>query len=314
MPTNNPTLSNIRNLIKIEDTLKTENDVIIRIVTKTNGSTLLKKESMGFIVRNNENIYYHGLGCLESQLQSIYNDLFETKGIKKISFDLSEKGDIIFGSQTYCQGSTEFLLAYINNDIKALLLEGIEKIKRGQSFTITFDNTLVLIPPQPRIYLYGINTSDIIHFKNLAEEIGFKITLFDFRDKNIEYLKRTYQIDIIKAFPEEIYKHLYLYENTFFIIMTHNFDIDQQLLKLLLPTPIKYIGLLSSKARFAKIFELLKKSEPKLFTSSNIGKLYSPCGLDLNGASYLEILLSVLAEVVTVYNQGSGRHLKINYE
>lgn len=311
---NNANLDNIRHLLKIENTLKTHNDIIIRIVTKTIGSTMLKKDSIGFITKENKNVHYHGLGCLEAELQNIYDEIFKTKGIKKVSFDLNEKGDVIFGSQTYCQGSTEFLLAYIDNNIRTFLLEGIEKIKKGQPFTLTIDNINILIPPQPKIYIYGINTKDIIHFKNLAEEMGFKVTLFDFRDKNIEYLKTSHKIDIVKTFPEEIYKHINIDENTFFIIMTHNFNTDLQLLKLLLPTTVKYIGLLSSKVRLVKIIELLRKSEPELVTSSNLEKLYSPCGLDLNAKSYLEILLSVLAEVVTVYNKGTGKHMKQKFD
>lgn len=311
---NNTNLSNIRNLLKIEGMLRTDNDIILRIVTKTTGSTLLKKDSIGFITYENNNIHYHGLGCLESELQNVYNEIFETKKSKRISFDLNKKGDVVFGSQTYCQGSTEFLLIYVDNNLKTILLNGIDDIKQEKPFMLTIDNVKILIPEQPKIYIYGINTNDTIHFQNLAEEMAFNVILFDFRDRNIEYLKNTYNIDIVKAFPEEVHKHTNIDENTFFVIMTHNFDIDLQLLQLLLPTPIKYIGLVSSKTRATKIIDSLQKTNPILTTKTNISKIYSPCGIDLNAGSYLEILLSILAEIVSIYNGGTGKCLNKNYE
>src|SRR5579859_2266340 len=90
------------------------------------------------------------------------------------------------------------------------------------------------------------------------------------------------------------------------VIMTHSYDQDRQILRALLPTELKYLGILGPRQRTER---LAGEIAPGLGCKAGdcIARLHSPVGLDLGGHSPAAIALSIAAELQAVL---SGRETK----
>lgn len=83
------------------------------------------------------------------------------------------------------------------------------------------------------------------------------------------------------------------------VVMTHNYIHDAELLRTLLPSPLRYLGLLGPKRRAQR---LLHEAREKgvLLSESNLDLVYGPIGLDIGADTPEVIALAVVAEIQTV--------------
>ncbi|MCE7736865.1 MAG: hypothetical protein GPJ54_18420 [Candidatus Heimdallarchaeota archaeon] len=85
----------------------------------------------------------------------------------------------------------------------------------------------------------------------------------------------------------------------FVVVTTYSFDSDYQVLMSVLEKRIRYIGLMGSKTKIAKIFQMLRDDG---FTRELIDLIKAPIGLDISDGSIEEIAISVVAELIKVKN------------
>jgi xanthine dehydrogenase accessory factor len=95
---------------------------------------------------------------------------------------------------------------------------------------------------------------------------------------------------------------------TAIVIVTYGHLHDYECLETAVKTPAYYIGIIGSKNKAKVILEKLRKQIKKL--PNNI---YSPIGLDIGGDSPAEIAISIIAEVMKVKNNTSGKSLRIKF-
>lgn len=83
----------------------------------------------------------------------------------------------------------------------------------------------------------------------------------------------------------------------FGLILTHDHQLDQDLVRLLLPAPFAYLGMIGSRAKVTRFFQRLQAAgmSPELFT-----KLSAPVGLSLGAVTPQEIAVSIAAELIQV--------------
>ncbi|RTY92132.1 XdhC/CoxI family protein [Flavobacterium sp. RSP46] len=122
-----------------------------------------------------------------------------------------------------------------------------------------------------------------------------------------------------KRFPEAkqilVTKPLQLVENssidsrTFFVLMTHNYKYDLEVLKLLLETDCMYIGILGPKTKLNRMFDDLS-AEGIVVTKAQLDRIYGPIGLDIGAETSEEIALSVVAEIKAVMEGKTANSLK----
>jgi xanthine/CO dehydrogenase XdhC/CoxF family maturation factor len=91
--------------------------------------------------------------------------------------------------------------------------------------------------------------------------------------------------------------------------MTHNYLHDKELLKTLLLSPLRYLGLLGPKHRSDRILEELREEGLRL-TNAQLGRLYAPVGIDIGADTPEEIALSIIAEIRAVLANRSGGLLR----
>ena len=89
------------------------------------------------------------------------------------------------------------------------------------------------------------------------------------------------------------------------IVKSHNFGRDFAMLAKLLPSNIRYVGLIGPKKRRDELLNHLLE----IGVSMNAG-FFAPAGLDLNAEMPEEIALSIISEIQRVFADGSGQSLR----
>lgn len=97
---------------------------------------------------------------------------------------------------------------------------------------------------------------------------------------------------------------------SFAVIMTHghgyDYDVAYQLLKRKLP--FKYIGIISSRTKAAKLLKQLKEA---LGNQADLSHVYAPVGLEIGGSTESEIALSIASEIQAIHYGKKQNHLRL---
>jgi xanthine dehydrogenase accessory factor len=165
-------------------------------------------------------------------------------------------------------------------------------------------------PPLP-VAVFGAG-HDAVPVVRLAKEMGWHVTLVDGRPGYATASKFPNVDEIVVARPETIEEHLSLTERTMAIIMNHNFTDDSMVLKTLVSSQVKYIGLLGPKHRTQKLLESLR-NEGVTLSEDQLKRLHGPVGIDIGADTPEEIALSIIAEIKAAAAGRECRSLK-NYD
>jgi xanthine dehydrogenase accessory factor len=93
------------------------------------------------------------------------------------------------------------------------------------------------------------------------------------------------------------------------LIITHSHALDQDLLEALLPQPVRYLGMIGSRAKVAKFFVRLRAAgvDQSLFR-----KVCAPVGLDIGAETPEEIAVAIAAEMIRVRRSHSDVPLPLS--
>lgn len=94
--------------------------------------------------------------------------------------------------------------------------------------------------------------------------------------------------------------------NSFIVIATRGHKLDADCVLQAVRTDARYIGLLGSRRKTILVEQMLRDEG---IPEDRIAVIRAPVGLDLGGRTPAEIALSVMAEIVQIRYQGSGRPL-----
>ena len=113
---------------------------------------------------------------------------------------------------------------------------------------------------------------------------------------------------MISASPREVATLREWGDETYAVVMTHNFVDDRLNLDALLETAVPYIGLMGPRKRFAEMREAFAE-EGRTFTETELDRIYTPIGVNLGGDSPYQIAYSIVAELLAVANGRDPGHL-----
>lgn len=167
---------------------------------------------------------------------------------------------------------------------------------------------LEFIEPPPNLMVFGAGR-DVIPVVELAKILGWNITIIDCRaDK--ETKQRFIIADKILLTRRDILnKQISINNYTVVIVMTHNYLDDLEILKLLIPSNIKYLGCLGSKQRQERLLKDLQ-NQGLNYSPEMLKKLYGPIGLDIGAETPEAIALSIMTEIQAVLTNRNGGFLK----
>ena len=165
----------------------------------------------------------------------------------------------------------------------------------------------VITPPLPLV-IFGAGP-DAVPLVDAAKLLGWNVTVVDHRPAYATKDNIRGADSVLLSEPEQLASRLKLSERHAAVVMTHNFDKDRKLLKLLLESPAQYVGLLGPKSKLETLLRNLAE-EGFTPTDAQLKKLYAPIGLDIGAETPEEISFSIVSEIKAVLEGRSGGFLK----
>lgn len=134
----------------------------------------------------------------------------------------------------------------------------------------------------------------------LAHMYDFETVVIDPRDT---FAKKTARSQgpgqLLVNWPQEVLNQFPLDKDTYAVILSHDPKIDDEALKILLNSEVKYVGALGSKKTHAKRVERLKSYG---FDDQKISEIDAPIGIDIASQTPKEIALSVMGALIKSRN------------
>jgi xanthine/CO dehydrogenase XdhC/CoxF family maturation factor len=246
---------------------------ILVTIVATRGSTYRRPGARAIISEDGESFGTISGGCLERDLAERARAWLDDFEPRTITYDASRGDDVVFGLGLGCRGETDMYIEPFDAARPPRLLDF--RWNGRQPVTWTTGPLVETIQPPRAIAIFG-GGRDVEPVARLAEQIGWNATIVGAR--------QPFDPDLFDAA----------------VVMTHNFMQDQDLLAVLLPSAIPYVGLLGPKTRGDDLLAA---------TGLQRGRLHNPIGLDLGADNPEEIALSIVAEIQAVLSARTARPL-----
>jgi xanthine dehydrogenase accessory factor len=159
-----------------------------------------------------------------------------------------------------------------------------------------------IIPP-PRVYVIGAgHVAQPV--SQVAKVAGFEVVVLDDRVKYATP-ERFPEADVVRAGPiPELAEEFQYGDNAFVVIVTRGHKEDEEALRTFIGKETAYLGLIGSVTKIEKI---VKRLEREGVSPERLSRVHSPIGLDLGGSTPGEIAVSIVAELLAVRYQRTGK-------
>jgi xanthine dehydrogenase accessory factor len=152
------------------------------------------------------------------------------------------------------------------------------------------------IEPSPELYIIGAGHVGL-HLARAAHEVGFRVHVVDDREKfaNAERFPAATEI-VVDDIPSWIAR-ANLPVHAYCVIVTRGHTNDLDALRALAPRDLRYLGLIGSRAKIARIYDALRAEQ---MPAGVLTRVHAPIGLDIGAVTPQEIAVSILAELIAV--------------
>jgi xanthine dehydrogenase accessory factor len=196
----------------------------------------------------------------------------------------------------------------IRCDSRHMLETGGSIIKMYETATGSAHVFIENIQPPVPLVIFGAG-HDAVPLVRFAKEMGWHVTVVDPRPGHAISKRFPLADTLIVCRPEEVYERIKVDRCTVAVLMTHNMLHDAELLKALLPLPLRYLGLLGSKRRAQRLLHEAGEKEVA-WNERLFEKVSCPIGLDIGADTPEQIALAVVAEIQAVLAGRSGGMLR----
>lgn len=186
------------------------------------------------------------------------------------------------------------LVATITSDALQMLSEGSHGIRvYGEN-----DVFIEVYPPPPTIIMIGaVHIS--LELTAFAKQLGFRTVVVDARAAFATAERFGHADELVQAWPDEALQGR-LHGNVAVVVLTHDPKLDDPaLLVALAAADVRYIGALGSRKTHAERIERLRTAG---IPAERIAQIHAPIGLNIGGRTPAEIALSIMAQIVAVWN------------
>ncbi|MBW3635883.1 MAG: XdhC family protein, partial [Armatimonadetes bacterium] len=256
-------------------------------------------------------------GCLDGDLWGRAHEVMESGRAVLTRYDTTSNQDIVFGLGLGCRGVVKILIEPANDltwlaagHKVAVVYEGEDPGTRLIEVAAPQNGAFIQnIEAPQRLLIFGAG-ADVVPLHAMAKLAGFRVEVFD------SHAPSPNRIPLVPSIYHPIEKleaHLKIDSETACVVMTHNFLFDLELLKLLLPSPARYVGILGPRRRADELLEKIGRDTllPGIdLAAIDLRKLHAPIGLDIGAETPEEIALSILAEIQKMRRDKSGLSLR----
>lgn len=257
-------------------------------------------------------------GCLENDLLAWAEMVLRSEKIKRIAYDMRPEDDLSWGENIGCGGLLHIVLEPVIGKLAHIMQEMHIRFRQYERVTLTrtYDwnsetveyalGEAVKLPgsaqeglpwpevytqfyePRPRLIVIGAG-EDALPVCRLATRAGFRLAVADWREALLT-AERFPQAGLIYGFPAELPPLLDIQSGDYVLLMSHQFQREQQFLALMQGTACAYLGIMGSKDRTARLTQGLTLPT----------ELHSPVGLAIGADGSEEIAVSIVAELIAV--------------
>jgi len=153
------------------------------------------------------------------------------------------------------------------------------------------------IEPAPALYVFG--AGHVGYFlARLAHDAGFHVTVIDDREKFANRSRFPEATDVVVDDIPAWLERATIPESAYAVIVTRGHRHDLDALRALAPRRLRYLGLIGSRAKVARIYDALL--EEGIVERDALAHVHAPIGLDIGAVTPQEIAVSILAELIAV--------------
>lgn len=245
--------------------------------------------------------------CLKTQQAIAIATVFAVDNIPNVS--VGNRLMIQSGTVVVNQIENVCLAEKVFSDISKRLSDKQTSVQSYLSSSGKIDVLLEVIHPPVSLVIFGAGY-DAIPVVQFAKQLGWHVTVVDQRPEYLNQERFPQADHLLCCKPEqpETYHHV-LTPCSVAVIMTHRYLTDLALLKTLIPSQLRYLGVLGPKHRMQQLWQDLA-GHGVIPTSEQNQRLYNPVGLDIGAETPEEIALSIMAEIQAVLQGRSGSFLR----
>ncbi len=152
------------------------------------------------------------------------------------------------------------------------------------------------IEAEPRLIVFGAG-----HIGQalcpVAASAGFRVTIVDEREEFATPERFADAEHIIVNDPVDALPDLSLTEDDYVVIVTHDHQLDQRVLRHLADHPVRYLGMIGSRSKIARF---VKRLEARGIPRDFLNRVRMPIGLDLGAVTPGELAISIAAEMIAL--------------
>jgi xanthine dehydrogenase accessory factor len=150
--------------------------------------------------------------------------------------------------------------------------------------------------PTPHLYIIGAGHVGW-HLARVAADADFRVHVVDDREKfaNVERFPQAAEV-LVEPVVEWV-QRTELPAGSYVVIVTRGHQGDLDALRALAPKELRYLGLIGSRAKVARINDALTAEG---MPAEQLRRVHAPIGLDIGAVTPAEIAISILAQLIAI--------------
>jgi len=152
------------------------------------------------------------------------------------------------------------------------------------------------LDPAPPLYVAGAGHVSRL-LAEVAGRVGFRVTVLDDREKFANRERFPEATDVVVNSVAPWLAAAELPPTAFVVVVTRGHTHDLEAMQALANRPLRYVGMIGSRAKVARIIEALRESGA---APAWLAAVRAPIGLAIGAVTPEEIALSIVAELVAV--------------
>jgi xanthine dehydrogenase accessory factor len=149
--------------------------------------------------------------------------------------------------------------------------------------------------PDPHLFVVGAGHVGH-HLAKIAADAGFRLHVVDDREKFASPERFPGAEIIVEPIPEWLHRAS-IPPSAFVVVVTRGHIHDLDAMRALAARDLRYLGLIGSRAKVARIYDLLIAEGMPV---ECLERVHAPIGFDIGAVTPAEIAVSILAELIAV--------------
>ena len=198
----------------------------------------------------------------------------------------------------------------IEGDVRATAREGAGGTRVYEAACGSLRVFVETLSPPVSLVVFGAG-QDALPVVEFARGLGWQTEVVDPQARPASLSRFAAADTVTLARPEEAGARVRITPRTLTLLMSHNYSHDLALLRFLLSSPARYVGVMGPRKRTERMLSELASGDGAFsLGEADSARLHSPAGLDIGANSPAEIALSIIAEMRAVLDERRGGSLR----